>query len=157
MDKSTKPKKFLLLIGIIGILTLGYVVYLFNEPHRNVQDTKTDYSYNSSEIVNEYLTDASKANAKYLAENGDSKIIEVNGVISEIQTNFNGNTVIVLQDSKAPAGVSCTLLSKQDNFNIKYKPNDHIIIKGVIRAGASFDRDLGMYENVVLEECSIIK
>ena len=36
------------------------------------------------------------------------------------------------------------------------KIGDNIVIKGVIRSGASYDADLEMYENVIIEKSDII-
>ena len=61
-NKKKTIKIVALLIGA-GILIAGGVgFYMFNKPARDVQKTKTDFSYNASDIVSEYLTDAQKAN-----------------------------------------------------------------------------------------------
>ena len=57
MKKTTK--KIVLSVVLFGILiAMGTVYYLFNMPHRDVQATKTDYTFKSGQIVNEYLADA---------------------------------------------------------------------------------------------------
>lgn len=144
-------------LGLILLLGVGSGLYFYFQPHRNVQETKTDFAYQSSDIVNEYLSNADAANQKYLDEQGESKVIEVSGKISDIQENFNGNLVVVLTGDKSPAGVSCTFLPgtsvKKENLHV----GDLAVIKGVIRSGASYDSDLDMYENVLLEDCDLIK
>jgi len=155
----TKKKFFkiaLIVIGV-GILIGGSVAYyMFNKPARDVQNTKTDYSYNASEIVNEYLTDTKKANDKYLDEAGNSKVLEISGIVANISEDFNNQKVILLKAETDKAGVSCTFTAETNSSTQNVKIGDQITIKGVIRSGASFDEDLEMYENVIIEKSNII-
>src|SRR5574343_554567 len=146
-----KRKTFkIILISLLGIgLIVGiYVAYLWNMPHRDVQNTKSDYSVTSSKLVNEYLSDAKKADKKYLDEEGDSKIFEVSGTASEITEDFDGQTVVLLKSPSDKAGVSCTFTKETKKEAITIKVGSDVTIKGVIRAGATYDADLEMYENV---------
>ena len=143
---------------IFVALTIGLSVayYLFNMPQRDVQATKTDFSISSSEIVNEYLQNADSANAKYLQEEGDSKILAVKGKIFSISVDQKNQKVILLKDSSENAGVSCTFTQSTNNHADNLKEGHTVTIKGVIRSGADFDTDLDMYENVIMEKCDII-
>jgi hypothetical protein len=157
MNKKKIIKTALILL-ISGVAIAGSVsAYMFFMPHRDVQSAATDYSLNASDIVNEYLTDAIKADEKYLDEEGESKILEVKGIVSEISEDFNGNKVVLLKAENDKAGVECTFMP-ETNVNISNVfVGENIKVKGVIRAGASFDEDLGMYENVIMEKCDIVK
>ncbi len=129
---------------------------MFNKPARDVQITRTDFSYNSSDIVSEYLTDAQKANNKYLDDTGNSKVLEISGIVAEISEDFNKQKVILLKADSDKAGVSCTFTSETNLQVENIKIGDQITIKGVIRSGASFDEDLDMYENVIIEKSGIV-
>lgn len=156
---TTKKKIFkiiLLLIGMVIIVGGGVGYYMFNKPARDVQNTKTDFSYNASEIVKEYLTDARKANDKYLDEEGNSKVLEISGTVAKIHEDFNKQKVILLKSVDDKAGVSCTFTSTTNKNTQNLKIGDQVVIKGVIRSGASYDEDLEMYENVILEKSDII-
>ena len=156
MTKNKILKIVLIIIGL-GILIGGGVgLYMFNKPARNIQNTKTDFSYNANEIVSEYLTDAQKANDKYLDEAGNSKVLEISGVVAEISEDFNGQKVILLKADSDKAGVSCTFTPETNSNTLKIKIGDEITIKGVNRSGASFDEDLEMYENVIIEKSDIV-
>ena len=137
------------------VITGGIVIYMFNMPHRNVQNTSTDYSITVKEVVNEYLTDADKANNKYLDSEGESKILEVTGMVSSITEDFNKQKVVLLKAKDLEAGVSCTFIAGTNESVSTLKEGDKVTIKGVIRSGASYDEDLEMYENVIMEKCSI--
>jgi tRNA_anti-like len=145
------------LIVLIGGLLIGGSIglYMFYQPHRDVQASRADYKMKANQLVNEYLADVQASNEKYLDEEGESKIIEVTGSVSEISVDLNNNTVILLKADGDKAGVSCTLLKTANSANINLE--DVITIKGVIRAGAGYDEDLGLYEDVILEKGDIIK
>lgn len=144
-------------IGLGVLLAAGIVFYMFNQPKRDVQASKTDYRYKASEIVNEYLTDASKANEKYLDEEGESKILEISGEVAAISEDFNKLKIVLLQSKSDKAGVSCTFTQESDDEVNLLKLGDQISIKGVIRSGANYDIDLELYENLILSNCKIIK
>ncbi|MCI2230041.1 OB-fold putative lipoprotein [Polaribacter sp. MSW13] len=149
-------KKIIIILGI-GIIIAGIiVVMMFFKPHRDVQNTATDFRYKASEIVNEYLADADKANNKYLDEEGNSKILEIEGMVAQISEDFNHQKVILLKSTTDKAGVSCTFTQNTNSHTTSIKTGDIIIVKGVIRSGATFDEDLDMYENIILEKCDII-
>lgn len=153
-----KAFKIIIIIGITGLLTGGGIgLYLFNMPHRDVQSAKSDYSLTSTQIVSEYLADKDAANQKYLAADGDSKILEITGVIHKISEDFNGQKVVLLKGSGDRAGVSATFTSETNNKLSGVGVGQPITVKGVIRSGASYDEDLELFENVILEKSDIVK
>ena len=132
-------------------------LYMFNKPHRDVQTARADYALTSSQIVAEYLADSQAANQKYLAADGDSKILEISGEVNEISENFKGQKVVLLNGDKDRAGVSA-IFTEETNDNLNgITLGQAITVKGVIRSGASYDEDLEMYENVILEKSDIVK
>lgn len=157
---TTKKKKILKIIGILIIAGFliggGTGLYLFFMPHRDVQNTPADFSISATQLVNEYLEDQEQANQKYLAEDGDSKILEVTGNIAKISEDFNGNKVVLLKDANQAAGVSATFTPETNKNTEGLSPGQTVTIKGVIRSGASFDEDLEMYEHVIIEKSDIV-
>lgn len=152
----TKKKKILITL-IVGIaIAIGVALYMFNKPARDVQSTDTDFTFNSSEIVKEYLTDVNKANQKYLDENGNSKVLEISGTVAQIDEDFNKNKVILLKSAEDKAGVSATFMPETNANASKVKVGDNVTIKGVIQSGASYDADLELYENVILNKSDIV-
>lgn len=150
--------KLTAILGVAGlVIGTGIVIYLFNMPHRDVQKSDTDFSLTTSQLVNEYLSDKEKANNKYLAKDGDSKILEVKGTIFSVSEDYEGRTVILLKEGSDKAGVNCFILAGTNINKETLKAGKSITVKGVIRSGAAYDEDLGLYENVILEKCSIIK
>ena len=145
-----------MVFSIGALVATGIVLYMFNKPARDVQATKTDFSYDSSAIVNEYLTDAKTANSKYLDEEGDSKVLEITGIVSSISEDFNGQKVILLKKADDKAGVNASFTKETNKNTENVKIGDKITIKGVIRSGATYDEDLEMYEDVIIAKCDIV-
>lgn len=157
---TTKTKKILkigALLLIVGLLAGGGAAYyMFNKPHRDTQAEKTDYSVTSTQIVKEYLENSAAANEKYLSSDGDSKILEITGTVSKISEDYNGLAVILLKNETDKAGVSCSFTKETNQRAKTLSIGQTVTIKGVIRSGASFDEDLEMYENVVVEKSNIL-
>jgi hypothetical protein len=147
----------LLISGVVALSGAGIGYYMFNMPHRDVQASKADYSLQASQIVGEYLEDAEKANQKYLDSEGDSKIIEVTGTIHKLSEDFAGNTVVILKSEADRAGVSCTFSPETNSNATSLQIGHEVTLKGVIRSGASYDSDLIMYEDVIIEKCDLIQ
>jgi hypothetical protein len=154
--KRGKIIKAVIIIAVAGIIIAGAVgLYMFNMPHRNVQKANADYNLTSSQIVKEYLTDKDLANKKYLSEDGDSKVLKISGVVSRISEDYNGQKVVLLKGAGDKAGVSASF-TKETNPNAdKLKVSQTVTLKGVIRSGASYDKDLDLYENVILEKSDV--
>jgi hypothetical protein len=156
----TKRKIFkigLITFGIGVVVAAGIVLYLFNMPHRDVQASSTDYRVTASELVNEYLTDPEAANNKYLDDEGESGILEVSGLVVSITEDFNDQKVVLLQSPNDKAGVSCTFTAETNHQIEGLTEGQTVVLKGVIRSGASYDEDLEMYEHVILEKCAVVQ
>ena len=155
--KRRKIFKTIIILGVAGIIIGGGIgLYMFNMPHRDIQNADTDFSLIASDIVSEYLTDAAAANKKYLAADGNSKILEITGEISEIYDNYNGQKVVLIKDDMDKAGVSATFTPETNNNLKEVEIGQTITIKGVIRSGASYDEDLELYENVTIDKSDIV-
>lgn len=155
--KKRKILKIIAIITVSGLLIGGGIgLYLFNMPHRNVQSIMPDYSLTSTEIVSEYIRDKDLANHKYLSADGDSKVLEISGVVNKISEDYNGQKVVLLKSFEDKAGVSATFTPETNNNLVNVVVGQNITVKGVIRSGASYDEDLGLYENVILEKSDLV-
>lgn len=155
--KKKKVFRIIAILGVAGLLIGGGIgLYMFNMPQRDVQSADTDYSVTTTQIVQEYLENKDAANQKYLASDGDSKILEVTGIVSDISEDFNGQKVVLLKNADDRAGVSATFTEETESSLNGIRPGQTITIKGVIRSGASYDEDLGFYLHVVLEKSAVI-
>ncbi len=155
-----KRKKIIrigLITAVAGIVIAGAVgLYMFNMPHRDVQSTRADYNLNSSEIVAEYLDNKDAANEKFLAADGESKVLEITGTVSKISEDFDGQKVVLLKDDGDKAGVSATFTPETNANAASLQVGQKITLKGVIRSGAAYDGDLELYENVIIEKSDVV-
>lgn len=157
MKKKTLIRTIALFVLAGLIVSIGIALYMFNMPHRDIQSAKVDYRLSNSEIVAEYLTDRDAANQKYLAADGDSKILEITGPVAKISENFDGNKVLLLKSPDDSAGVQATFTSETSKHIKALSAGQTVTVKGVIRSGASYDEDLGLYEHVILEKSDLIQ
>jgi hypothetical protein len=155
-----KKGKIFKLAGII-FLTVAVIAsvvgyYLYNLPKRDIQASKINYTTTSSALVNEYLANKAAANEKYLKDDGDSKILSIRGKVYAISTDQKKQRVILLKGAGDKAGVSCTFTEQTNAHVADITVGQDITVKGVIRAGAGFDEDLRIFEDVIVEQCDII-
>jgi hypothetical protein len=157
---TTKKKKILKIGAILALSGLliggGIILYMFNMPHRDVQNAKIDFSLSASQLVAEYLTEPGKADENFLSNDGNSKILAVTGTVAKISDDFKGQKVVLLKDADDKAGVSCTFLPESGSNASKLIVGGKATVKGVIRSGAGYDPDLELYENVILEKCDVV-
>ena len=146
----------LITIALVVVIGGSYAAYVWFMPHRDVQAAPVDYNIAATQLVNEYLEDATMANDKYLQEEGDSKIIAVTGTIASIETDMNDQKVVLLKNEGEEAGVSCTFTAESNTNAEKLNVGDQVTLKGVIRSGATYDEDLELFEDVIIEKCDIL-
>lgn len=146
------------LVILAGVIIAGIIgAYMWFKPHRDVQATKAFAELKVTNLVNEFKADAAAANAKYLARDGNSKVLVVEGRVSKISTNQNNETVIVLKEEGAKVGVSATFTQRTSVNTTGLKVGEIIKVKGVITAGNSYDADLDLYEHAILVQCDLVK
>lgn len=150
-------KKLFIGGGLLTLVGLSVVLYLFFMPHRDVQSASADEEIDATELVNAFITDNQKANEKYLADDGESKILIVTGVIESISEDQLGQKVVLLKKSSEEMGVSCTFTLKSNDQTGALKVGETTKIKGVIRSGAEYDEDLDLAEDVIVEKCSVVQ
>jgi DNA/RNA endonuclease YhcR with UshA esterase domain len=155
--KRKKIIKIGIIVAITGIVIAGAVgLYMFNMPHRDVQSSKSDYSVTASAIVSEYLAEKDAANLKYLAADGESKVLEITGTVSKISEDFDGQKVVLLKNDGDKAGVSATFTPETNANAASLQIGQKVTVKGVIRSGAAYDGDLEMYENVIIDKSDVL-
>lgn len=155
--KRRKIFRILLIMVVAGGLTGGGIgLYMYFMPQRDIQKLPADYQVASSDLVAEFLNDINLANSKYLSADGESKILEIQGKVSRIAENFNGDRVLLLKDDHDKAGVNVTFTQATNNSVDMLAVGDVVTIKGVIRSGAYFDPDLDMYIHATVEKSDIV-
>lgn len=154
MDFSKTLKRASILTGFAVAIGLALASYLWFMPHRNVQALAPDIEITSKDLVERYLTDADAANAFFLKEDGDSKILALSGTIMEVSKNLDGNTVLRIADPPAKAGARCTLTAEASALSSDFAIGQNVTLKGVIRAGPEYDELIGIYIDAVMDDCA---
>lgn len=157
-SKRKKILKVVIAMALLGALIGGGTMYyMMNMPHRNAQNAATDFQLTALELTNAYLTNAAQADEKFLSDDGDSRVLEVSGTVYRVSEDFNGRTVVILKEENAAVGVSCTFLDENGHTAKELQAGQTVVVKGVIRSGASYDADFDMYSHAVLEQCALVE
>lgn len=129
-------KKVLIAVLLVIVAILISYWYVFNKPHRSVED-EVSIPVTASQIFSDYNNNESQANALYL-----DKAISVTGEITEIKKNQENKMVLILKSGDPIFGVACTLKESSD----KLKTGNQVTIKGICTGFAS---------DVVLRDCIV--
>lgn len=144
MKRGTKIFLIITAIGVLTVFTI--VVYLFNKPHRDIENEVPAYSMTAEALFNIYSFDKEMSNNRYA-----DKVIQINGKIAEILIENQQICIILYDDINS---VDCMLhkdLTNSNSFVVSdLKPGDNITIKGKCDG---FDMIMG----VVLTQCFIIQ
>jgi hypothetical protein len=130
------------------LLGAGIGLDIWFQPHRDVKSAPVFAEFGVDDFIDRPL----EAKEKYLAEDGDSKIVTMSGKISSIETNLKGQTVIELRGQRIEAGARFTLMEDQKEKASQFVVGDSAKITGVVSAGAVYDEDFGRYLNAILEQ-----
>ena len=135
---NTKLKIFLFVVGIAITLGVGYGLYEWYKPHRDVKDEKA-LAITAQEMFDAYKKDEKAANTLYL-----NKAIEVTGEVARIKTNQTGFTVVYLKTTDPIFVVNCTFKESPGSLN----KGDKIKCKGICT---------GFLEDVIIMDAYLIK
>ncbi len=92
-----------LLLAALAVVVATGVYFYINKPHRSVRDEEA-VRISADSLFQAFASNEADANSKYL-----NKVILVAGTVASVETNTEGNTVIVLETGDLMFGVNCTL------------------------------------------------
>jgi len=127
-------KKLYRNIGIMaGILFLAAIVvalYMFYKPHRNVAKSDAAYTLSATELYRDFRSNEAEANKKYLmADKG--KIIQVAGIVQEINKDAQGGLNLLIKDpAMKEGGISCSINPQDLQKAGGVKKGNNITLKG---------------------------
>ncbi|RBW59715.1 hypothetical protein DS884_08240 [Tenacibaculum sp. E3R01] len=125
---------FLLLIGIIT-----YQFLIVNKKHSST--SKVEISIQSTKLVEAFIHNETKADDLYI-----NKLIQVTGVIKEI--NFlNDKTTLILEGNNSNnSGIICDIHKSQTKKLTNIKKHQKVTLKGICK---------GFLKDVILLDCYI--
>ncbi|WP_297803315.1 hypothetical protein [uncultured Polaribacter sp.] len=136
-----KKNKIVIVILIVGFVGVFVAYKMYNKPHVNVVDTKSDIILSASKILNDFSTDENVANKLYL-----EKIIKINGTISELNIEKERG-IITLKTTDDFGSVLCHLSEGGMKKMKSLKVGQTITLKGICT---------GFLMDVILVKCEII-
>ncbi len=136
-----KKNKIVIVILIVGFVGVFVAYKMYNKPHVNVVETKSDITLSASKILNDFSTDENAANKLYL-----EKIIKINGTISELNIEKERG-IITLKTRDNFGSVLCHLSEGGMKKMKSLKVGQTITLKGICT---------GFLMDVILVKCEII-
>ncbi len=155
---NKKVKKILLVVIVLATIAgASYALYMFFMPHRDVQASDAFANMQATELLAEFTADKEAANLKYLDDDGDSKILIVEGRVESITENQNGQKVLLLKEEGSKMGINCTFMAETNKSTEGIKTGERVKVKGAITQGSGYDDLLELYDNALLINCDIVK
>ncbi|RTL55693.1 MAG: hypothetical protein EKK39_02520 [Sphingobacteriales bacterium] len=133
-------KYFLILVVVVAIAATGFVVYVYNKPHRNVAKEKA-VTLTAEQLYHAFKDNEQQANQLYL-----DKVIELTGRIAQIATNQQGQTVIDFNTADSMVTINCTFKNKPPNIKV----GDSVHFKGIC-TGYIPDMNVVMNNGILVE------
>lgn len=132
------------------VLLAAAALYIYKEYNRTLTDParlKPDYSVTASELIKEFITNEQSANKKYW-----DKVIQVNGMVKDIEKDDWGFYSISMGDTSAMSSVRCRMDSVHRNEVAFLNKGDIASMKGIC-TGFITDELLG--SDVILVRCVV--
>ncbi len=129
---------FFVVVIAVGLFTMSY---MFRGAEKTVENIDAQFTVSSDELYNLFSSDEASANAKYL-----NKVVEVSGLVSEVETLASGQLVVLMATESPMGGVRCTFEANQEKIAKKVS----VGAKHTIKRKCS-----GMLMEVVLDNCSL--
>jgi len=118
---NRKKLRNILLIVLALLLIAGGIAYQqWTKPREKAEDMK-GLVISAAELGKAFSTDENKANGLYL-----NKVIEVSGIVTEIDKNQGGGTAILIDTGDPNLPIQCTMREK----NIAIEQGKTVTIKG---------------------------
>src|SRR4051812_27299462 len=96
--------RWMILILVPVIIAGAYAYREFNRKAADLENATPVLSTSSSKILEDFSKDIETANQQYLG-----KVVQLNGIVREIQTDKKGFVTVVLGDESSPSSVRCSV------------------------------------------------
>lgn len=129
------------LLALLLAAALGgaYFYKQLNKPHLDVTQAATDVKLTATELYNQFSTDETAANTKYL-----EKVVLVCGKVTNTSTTDAGAISIQLDAGSEMGGVVCELDPLTKHPKTTFTPGEEICLKGLCS---------GYLSDVVINRC----
>jgi ABC-type glycerol-3-phosphate transport system substrate-binding protein len=145
-------KKIMLAILVVLLAAAAVGYYVLNKKHFSVANTTAAAKITAVVLHQTFITDSSLAKNKFIGDETNQKVIQVEGEVSEIKKDQQDNTIILLKTATDGAFINSSMEGKTENIKVGSK----IVIKGIC-TGYNFDAEMGIPGDVILTRCYLIK
>jgi hypothetical protein len=115
-------RRWFLIAGLILILlAAGWFYYIYQKPRADVASVEAAHTLSAEKLYTDFVTDEAAADKRYT-----DKIIEVRGVVSEVQSTDN-SIVVLLAAGNDTGGINCSF--QHHNVSLP-KKGQMITVKG---------------------------
>ncbi|MBK5272682.1 MAG: hypothetical protein JJE22_16910 [Bacteroidia bacterium] len=145
-----KRKIILIIVGLVLVIITGAALYIYkeyNRIHKDTADLKPDYSLADTKLIEDFENDEQSSNKKYW-----DKVIQVEGIVKDIEKGERGFYSVVLGDTSAMSSVRCSIDSIHNSEMTFLQKGTHAIMKGIC-TGFNSDELLG--SDVILVRCVV--
>lgn len=144
MKKRSKKIFFISFLALLVFaITAGF--YLYNKGPLDVKNSRS-ITVKADELYSLYSSDSVKAKEKFT-----SKVLLVQGEISEVSTNIKNEQIILVKTGTPGAYVNCTL----EGPAVNGVSSGQVSIKGICSGIGEGDADLGLPGDVYLTRCIV--
>ncbi len=119
-------KKYLIYIGVLGIIGIAVAVYMYNKPHKNIRNSKADFKMEATRLIAEFEENETEANARYL-----DKVIEVSGIVSKVSADEKENITVTLEGESPLSGVVCQFDNLSTHPRTNFSEGENVTFKGI--------------------------
>ncbi|MBK5270517.1 MAG: hypothetical protein JJE22_05825 [Bacteroidia bacterium] len=135
-------------------MDIGYGIWQgvseYNRANKDFSNVTADIKIVATDLIQEYETNDSSANKKYLG-----KIIEISGVIKDIAKDEAGYYTVVLGDTASMSSVRCSMDSVHQQDAARQTIGSSATVRG---SCTGFNKDeMGLGSDVILNRCVIVQ
>ena len=125
---------------VLLLVVAGWFYYQYQKPRANVATIKASYSLTAQNLYNEFVFNEAAADQKYTG-----KVIEVKGIVSEVQKADSSVMVLLAADNNT-GGINCSMIYNDGLF-----PEEGVIV--VVKGRCTgFLMDVNLVDAVLVKE-----
>ena len=148
-----KKRKFILPIILLILLDIGFGIWQgfkeYNRTNRDFSNVKADVKIAATDLIQQYESNDSLANKKYLG-----KVIDINGRVKDVKKDETGYYTVVLGDEASMSSVRCSMDTVHQQDAARLVIGSSAIVRG---ACTGFNKDeIGLGSDVIFNRCVII-
>ena len=143
-------KKIVILI-VIGILTaIGYALFVYFQPVKDIAKQKTDIQLTVQQLTEDFNKDAKPADEKY-----KNKVVELSGTIKKTEVKDSICTIIFDNGGNYIIIANCVYETKNEVERLK--EGNEITIKGIYSGFIINDDTFMIPAEIKIDKCTLLK